>query len=920
MKPITHDLFLLMGHLFQLNSPKTVKSLFIEAANQLQDDFSIEKAKTDTHQEKIEICTAKCNYGHFYANHPPNQIDPEFSKIFYNAVQMLAVILEKLSLEQNLNWKARDSEQKFRNIFENAGDGILYINKEAEILDANSAFTEITSVPKQEVIGISVYQLAEKIIDEQNLPSIKEIIKRSLKKQNPIPFEVKFKNKILEVNPRQRSEDGNIIGIVRDITEQKRTNQALKKRDKILEAVAKSAENFSRGADFSKNVHKMLRELGESTGVSRVYIFENFKDESGNILTSQRFEWIDQGITSQIDNQGLQNFEMSEAGFDRWVKKLSNQEVVHGNITDFPKSEHDALKGQNIISITIVPIFVMDNWWGFIGFDECRFERKWSDAEIDALRAVAGTLGGAIERHNTKNALRQSEKKYREIFNNANDAIFLHTMADKPGHGSLLEVNEVACEILNYKKDELKKKQVIDLFPPQENATIKKIREKLQNRGTATAELTFQTKDDDYVPVEVSSHMFSLNYNETVLSIVRDISERKRTQKEKEKLQEQLFQSQKMESIGTLAEGVAHDFNNILSVILGLSQLVISNIDESNPNYSSMESILNSAERAAELTRQLMLFSRKQEMDFQTVNVNELISRLRNMLNRIIGENIEIHNEFDRNIWEVKADKSQIEQVITNLVLNAREAMPHGGALSIRTENVKLDKNKSRSIPSIEPGRYVRIEVEDKGIGIDDDIIQKIFDPFFTTKKRSERNGMGLAVAHGIIKKHNGFIDVESEPGQGSIFKVYLPVIGKEKLKAQKEKENLFEYQSQGETVLVVEDELSFLKFLKNILDSQGYDYYSARNSEQALDIFSEHGSEIDLLLSDVVMSGIDGIDLAGILKNQNQDLKVILTSGYSDNRVNSSTIREKGYKFIRKPYGIKKLMEIVRNTLDEND
>jgi signal transduction histidine kinase/ActR/RegA family two-component response regulator len=435
-------------------------------------------------------------------------------------------------------------------------------------------------------------------------------------------------------------------------------------------------------------------------------------------------------------------------------------------------------------------------------------------------------------------------------------------------------------------------------------------------QGNWRGEAVGKKKDGTEFPQEVS--LTGLK-NGGLICIVRDITNRIQTKREKENLQKQLLQTQKLESIGTLAGGVAHDFNNILTVIMGLSQMVLSGLKKSDPNRDKLKSILNSAERASKLTKQLLLFSRKEEMEFKIINLNNIISQLRKMLNRLIGEDITMHNNLSQDLWQINADENQMEQVITNLVVNARDAMPGGGDLKISTENISIDEEKAKTIPDIKPGEYICLSIEDTGAGIAKSLQKKIFDPFFTTKGRAEGTGMGLSVVHGIVKKHGGVIDLYSEPGEGTIFKIYIPAVIEQGIKMSEEQEtDSFEnYKGSGETILLVEDEKPVLTYLESILDNHGYNYLSAKSAEKAVQLFKKNEDNIELLISDVILTGMDGMQLANKLKSEKKDLKIILSSGYSNKKVKMSSIKEKGYNYIQKPYNIMDLLKMIHHTIN---
>ena len=545
-------------------------------------------------------------------------------------------------------------------------------------------------------------------------------------------------------------------------------------------------------------------------------------------------------------------------------------------------------------------------------------DRSISIRDEDNETIIEGLAIDITKEKQAEEELKRSRERYKTVFENSAEATII---IEKDTTISM--ANKEFEKLSGYSKEEVENKMSWTQFvSPKDLDKMRQYHvERRKENGNPPRTYEFDFIDREGNISNIITNVDLLPNSEKSIASFLDITARKKAEREREKLQDQLLQTQKLESIGTLAGGVAHDFNNILTVIIGLSQLVLSRTSKADPNYGNLESILNSAERAADLTRQLLLFSRKQEMDFEIIDLNDTISSLRKMLDRLISEDIKMHNKFTYELWPIKADTSQIEQVITNLVVNARDAMPGGGDLMIRTQNIEIDEERAKTIPDLSPGRYVCMEIEDTGHGIDEDIQENIFDPFFTTKGRAKGTGMGLSVVHGIIKKHNGVINVESEPGEGTIFRIYLPAAREEaEHELQKEAETFDKYKGRGETILLVEDEKSFLDYLENALETYGYNIYSTQNGEQALKIFKKHRDEIELLLSDVVMPDTNGIEVADRCKALKDNLKVILSSGYSDDKVNPARIREKGYKFIQKPYGVLKILKSLRDILSENE
>jgi signal transduction histidine kinase len=402
-----------------------------------------------------------------------------------------------------------------------------------------------------------------------------------------------------------------------------------------------------------------------------------------------------------------------------------------------------------------------------------------------------------------------------------------------------------------------------------------------------------------------------------VIEYARDITERKRTEEEKLSLQEQLRQSQKMEAIGQLAGGVAHDFNNLLTVIKGYTQLSLLDLKENNPLRGNLQEIEKATQQATDLTRQLLTFSRRQVLDFKVLDLNTLLKGLEKMLRRIIGEDIELVTHLEENLGRVKIDPSQIEQVIFNLAVNARDAMPSGGKLTVETANVELDEGYAYTHVGVTPGRYVGLSVSDTGVGMSQEEKEKAFEPFFTTKGKGKGAGLGLSIVYGIVKQSNGNIWVYSEPGRGTTFKINLPRTEEELDTFRKRAETDF-FPGGSETVLLVEDDELVRDLANRLLKQLGYKVLVAVNGEDALHVAREHdGEKIHLLLADIVMPQMGGKELAIKLKILRPDVKVLYTSGYADNAIAHHGFLDPAIHFLQKPFSLKTLSQKVREVLD---
>lgn len=384
---------------------------------------------------------------------------------------------------------------------------------------------------------------------------------------------------------------------------------------------------------------------------------------------------------------------------------------------------------------------------------------------------------------------------------------------------------------------------------------------------------------------------------------------------EKKDLELQLQQSQKLEAIGTLTGGVAHDFNNLLTIIAGYSQLYLMDHKEDDPDRRPIKLIFEASEKAISLVRQLLAFSRKQVMELKVINVNLLISDLSKMLSRLIGEDIETKRFLNEKIGNIKADPGQIEQIVVNLVVNAKDAMPQGGTLYIESDSVQLDEEYCRTHPDVNPGSYVVLSVTDTGVGMPVEIKNRIFDPFFTTKTEGQGTGLGLATVYGIVKQMHGHIYVYSEPGSGTTFKLYFPEIRTEIEQVKKEKIRM----PRGtETILVVDDERSILMLIEDTLQPLGYHVLTASSGNDALEILQDSAEKIDLLLTDVIMRGMNGRETADAIKVIQPDMKVLYMSGYTDNVIAQKGIVKKGINFIPKPILPFMLIGKIRDVLDE--
>jgi PAS domain S-box-containing protein len=563
--------------------------------------------------------------------------------------------------------------------------------------------------------------------------------------------------------------------------------------------------------------------------------------------------------------------------------------------------------GQNLERIykkkdgTIFPVLIQDR----LTLDE--------KGQISGIRC---TIQDITEHKQSEEALRQSEERYRTILENIEDGYY---EVDLPGNFTFF--NDSLCRMLGYSRDELIG-MGNDRYTDQENR--KKLFQafnRVYRTGEPVKGFDWEVirKDGRKLYGEVSVSLIRSSTGEPVgfRGIARDITERKRAEKEMAALQEQLTQSQKMEAVGRLAGGIAHDFNNLLTVIKGYTQLSLLDLKENNPLWENIQEIQKATERAANLTRQLLAFSRRQILDPKVLDLNSLLRDTEKMLRRMIGEDIELVTRLSEGLGKVKIDPGQIEQVVLNLAVNARDAMPSGGKLTIETANAQSDEGYALTHLGLTPGHYVRLSVSDTGVGMSREVQEKAFDPFFTTKEKGKGTGLGLSTVHGIVTQSGGKIWVYSDPGHGTTFKIYFPTIEGEldTLDGRNEPDSS---PRGSETVLLVEDESSVRDLANRLLKQQGYRVLEAANGEEALRLAQETvGERIHLLLTDVVLPQMSGKELADQLKTFRPDLKVLYTSGYTDFAVVHHGVLNSGTHFLQKPFSLKTLSQKVREALD---
>ncbi len=529
----------------------------------------------------------------------------------------------------------------------------------------------------------------------------------------------------------------------------------------------------------------------------------------------------------------------------------------------------------------------------------------------DASNAISGFLGMAndvTERIRAEAELRRSEERFRSLIENASDMI---TVINSSG---IIRFQSPSSErVLGYAPDTLVGKSIFELIHPEDQTTGQDAwRRALDNPGLAVSiETRLRHQNDQWRTIEAVGRSVPEESAEGYLILnARDVTESR-------KMAEQFRQSQKMEAIGQLCGGVAHDFHNILSIIQGNISLMRLQDELSAEMKDSITEVGEAATRAANLTRQLLAFSRRQTIQRKELDLNEVVSNLTRMLQRIVGEDVRIQTSCSPHPARISADAGMMEQILMNLVVNARDAMPRGGKLVIETAKAEFDETIVEQTAQARPGKFISLSVTDSGCGIPPETLPKIFEPFFTTEEVGKGTGLGLATVYGIVRQHEGWVSVYSEVGLGTTFRVYLPYQS-EATEVRPSAPVAARAQSGNETILVVEDEPQLRTLVRRILSRQGYKILEASTARAALDVWKQHAGEIRLLLTDLVMpDGMSGMELAHMLLNEQPSLKVIYTSGYSPEIAGKDVPLQDGINFLAKPFDSHQLSRVVRTSLD---
>lgn len=644
--------------------------------------------------------------------------------------------------------------------------------------------------------------------------------------------------------------------------------------------------------------------------------------------------------TVQRETASLQSLNVSLTLRQQFSEILERYEVVVKE--ELKHAEPERYQTISVVfeelgSALFIPLRLRGDLVGFMSLGEKASGDIYTSDDIHFLITIGGQTAVAVdnarlyheaikrnlELSEKEVALRRSEERYRLLAENATDIIWTTDI-----NLNITYVSPSVFRARGYTVEEAMSLTLGENLPPPsltyavevlaQELAIENQKQKDLNRSR-TLELEFKCKNGSTVWNEVKTSLIRDSTGRAIgtLGVGRDITERKQAEREKADLEQQLRQAQKMEAVGRLAGGIAHDFNNLLTVIKGYCDLSLMGLQEEGPLKRAIEEINKAGDRASVLTHQLLAFSRRQILELKIVNLNDVLRNLNKMLRRLIGEDIELVTKLGEGLGKVKVDPGQMEQVVMNLAVNARDAMPMGGSIILETSNLEVKEDHARKHVGLKAGSYVMLLIRDTGVGIPPEVKEHIFEPFFTTKEKGKGTGLGLSMVYGIIKQSGGSIDVESISDQGTTFKIYFPRV-EEKDEALEVSPMKPEMPRGNETILIVEDEEAVRNLASQILKRQGYRVLVASSGEEALELFSVSKEPIHLILTDVVMPRMNGRELADHLISFHPEMKILYMSGYTDDAILHHGVLEEGVNYIQKPFTMEGLTKKVREVLDQ--
>jgi PAS domain S-box-containing protein len=776
-------------------------------------------------------------------------------------------------------------------LFENAPEAITVLDTDYHVIRVNSEFTRLFGYTQEEAVGGEI----ESLIVPPHLKAESDVMAEMLSGGQKVSLETQRRRKdgtlvdvsILGTPVRVAGGHIALYAIYRDISQQKRA-------DVLRSALYRIADETSSAEDLSQFYRAIHNIVGELMYARNFYIalydlptqclsFPYWIDEVDPVPAPRK---LGRGLTEYVVRTGEPLLASPEV-FAELVRRGEADEI-----------------GAPSVDWLGVPLKVGSASIGAVVVQSYNANIRFGEKAKEILTFVSQQLASAIEHKRHEEALRRSEARYRSLVQSAAYGIYRASR-----EGKFLDVNPALVTMLGYESSD----EVLALDPqkdvfrnPEEQ---NRLMEECKRKGRLdNFEIKWKRKDENVITVRLSGRVVSSEKEpeEFLEVIAEDVTE-------KRVLEDQFRQAQKMEAVGRLAGGVAHDFNNLLMVISGYTEVLLEKLEHDDVLHIKAEAVQQAAERATTLTRQLLAFSRRQLLELKVVDLNTIISDMERLLTPLIGETIQLTTELDPDLGRTRADAGQLEQVLMNLVVNAKDAMPGGGKIIIRTSNVELDASYRREHTYIQPGPYIMLSVSDTGCGMDKETQSRIFEPFFTTKEKGKGTGLGLSTVYGIIKQSGGYIFAHSEIGHGTTFRIFLPRVEQPAECTGVVKRAQADTRG-WETVLLVEDEESVRQLVRETLESRGYKVIEACDGERALAIASTQNA-IQLMITDVVMPGMNGQDLAKEIVKTHPATKVLFLSGYAEDTIRQQALPP-GTAFLQKPFTLQTLLRKTREVL----
>jgi len=820
--------------------------------------------------------------------------------------QVMALLRMKIAED-----RARSEVEHWISTFDAITEAVCLVDEKSVILRCNRSFQETFGVPCTEAIGKTCCDIVHgsgRSVDQCPVRRSKDTGRRERSEWRSGD---RWFQLIADPVIDDKTSISGFVHIISDITASKREQEHLIRVNRlyaVLNQINQSIVRIDSKEQLYAEVCRIAVEYGQF-----VMAWIGIIEEESREIKAVAASGVEKGYTSSIRTTTLDEPEgrgpTGRAFRERKIvicNDMENDEVMAPWRKEAAKRDYR--------SSAAVPLNGEKEIYGILSLYSS--EPGFFDSEeVALLEEMAMDISYALEkidldeaRRNAEKALKVSEEAFRLAFENARDAI----LWIDPVEDRIVKSNSAAAKLLERTAEEIEASEPMILISSDNLSHYMKLA-RVSDLGGAMADFEggILTSSGKMIPVLISLSSTSIGELRVLQGIFHDLSGQKM-------LEEQFIQSQKMEAIGRLAGGVAHDFNNLLTAIIGYGNLMLMNIDRSSPVFEDLKEILNASDRASGLTSHLLAFSRKQKLTMKVLNLNFLIAGFEKMLLRLIGEDIKLLSFLDPRIDMIYADHCQIEQVLLNLAVNAREAMPEGGTIVIRTERAVLDEKAARNYTDGRPGSFVCLSIEDTGIGMGEEVMRHIFEPFFTTKESSKGTGLGLSTVYGIVAQHGGWIDVKSAKGRGTTFLVYLPAA----LKSHDESVDSGDDRSAVKTgkkcrILYVEDDELVRGATTRLLSEHGYTVVSASTGRDGFILFDRAQGDFDLVFSDVVLEDMNGLQLVDMLVQRKPDLKVILTSGYADDKSRESLIRDQERVFLEKPYKPVVLLEIIKQVTE---